>query len=200
VKKPKTKRGEESLLKISQAAEKLFIEKGYYNTEIHDITKSAGLSVGTFYIYFPNKLSCFQHLLQVKGKLLRQEIRVAQAGKSHAPFMELEKINMEVFFNFVMDHPGLFALVWQSQYVDPKSFYNYYDQFCGGYVKQILTAQANSEIKSMDPTSLAYCLMGIYNFLALKYVVMDGKKPNESIFAEVQNFIDFGIANKRPET
>ena len=63
VKKPKTARGAETLQRICDAAEELFAESGYYNTQISDIAKKAGIASGTFYIYFPDKISAFRSLL-----------------------------------------------------------------------------------------------------------------------------------------
>ncbi len=40
---------------ILESAKKLFFEKGYQNTTIEMITESAGLSTGTFYLYFKSK-------------------------------------------------------------------------------------------------------------------------------------------------
>ena len=57
--KPKTKRGEFTLGKIFLAATELFYEKGYFGTSIIDITERAGISNGTFYIYFKDKYSLF---------------------------------------------------------------------------------------------------------------------------------------------
>ena len=39
-------------IKIIEEALKLYANKGYYNTTVDEIAKSAGLSVGTAYRYF----------------------------------------------------------------------------------------------------------------------------------------------------
>ena len=42
--RPKTKRGDETLKKLAAAAEGLFAEQGYYETQNSDIEKKAGVA------------------------------------------------------------------------------------------------------------------------------------------------------------
>ena len=56
---PKTARGEKTLQRICEAAEHIFYKKGYHESSIHDIANEAGVSVGTFYIYFESKLMLY---------------------------------------------------------------------------------------------------------------------------------------------
>lgn len=54
----KTRRRKE----IVQAAWELFGEKGFDATTIDDMTERAGLSHGTFYLYFSSKEDILRHL------------------------------------------------------------------------------------------------------------------------------------------
>lgn len=49
----------DSLAKIKTAARKLFIERGFHNTRPQDITRTAGLGHGTFYLHYKDKRDCF---------------------------------------------------------------------------------------------------------------------------------------------
>ncbi|MDR1376249.1 MAG: TetR/AcrR family transcriptional regulator, partial [Synergistaceae bacterium] len=181
IKRPKTKRGEKTLHSICEAAECLFAEKGYYGTEVGDITRRAGISAGTFYIYFPDKISIFRHLMEELAHELRQEIREAKRKypSSSMSMLELETLNIRTFFHFVSKHIGLFAIVWQSQFVDPPSFKKYYERFSSGYITEIQTAQEHGEMYPFEPALFSYYLMGIYNFVALKSFIFDGKEPDD---------------------
>lgn len=52
----------EKLIKICNAAEELFREKGYTETKISDIAAKAGVSIGTIYNYYKNKDELFNSL------------------------------------------------------------------------------------------------------------------------------------------
>ena len=193
VKLPKTKRGEITLKKICEAAEELFSEGGYYETEVNDITRRAGVASGTFYIYFQSKQAVFLHLLDELGKELRYEIRMSKENRAPVSFVELERISIRTFFNFVEKHFGLFRIVWQAQFVDPEKFKQYYERFSGGYIKEIKRAQETGEIKDFDPTLISYLLMGIHTFVTLKCYVYEDEKPDEKVIDQVVDFIANGI-------
>lgn len=50
---------------ILKTASAMFAEKGYHQTTVKDITDCAGISVGTFYLYFKNKEDLFEKLYDV---------------------------------------------------------------------------------------------------------------------------------------
>src|SRR6185369_11631570 len=52
---PKQARSKKTKEKIVQAAIRLFQERGYEKTTSNDIASEAGVSVGSFYVYFTDK-------------------------------------------------------------------------------------------------------------------------------------------------
>src|ERR1051325_11287742 len=52
---PKQARSKQTKEKIVQAAIRLFQERGYEKTTSNDIASEAGVSVGSFYVYFNDK-------------------------------------------------------------------------------------------------------------------------------------------------
>jgi len=190
VNKPKTARGEETLQRICSAAEELFADRGYYNTQIGDIARKAGVATGTFYIYFPDKISVFRYLLNELGHQLRREIRAAAAGTENQ--QEAEYVGLRTFLSFASKHIGLFKIIWQAQFVDMEAFKEYYETFSARYICHISDAQDRGEFADIDPVYFSYILMGIYNFVALKCIVFDGKEPSEELVQEVFKFIRNG--------
>ena len=190
VNKPKTKRGRQTLERILEAAEDLFSRKGYYNTKITEIVEAADVASGTFYIYFPDKKSIFRYLMTQLSHALRKEI--VEATGSCKNRYEEEELGFKTFFNFVNKHPGLFRIVWDAQFVIEEAFIEYYDNFAKHYLKGIRKAQKTGEVKKYDSTALVYCLMGITNFIALKYLIFDKKPVPDKVFKDVMAFVREG--------
>lgn len=60
---------------IFETAAKVFAKKGYHETAVKDITDEAGISVGTYYLYFKNKEDLFETLydeMDAKIKAINQ--------------------------------------------------------------------------------------------------------------------------------
>ncbi len=67
------KKKEEKKSSILDAAFKLFLLKGINSTTVDDITKTAGLAKGTFYLYFKDKYAVKDELITRESKKLFQK-------------------------------------------------------------------------------------------------------------------------------
>ena len=193
VKMPKTERGKKTLAKICDAAEKLFSEKSFYTTEVHDIAAKAGVATGTFYVYFKDKSSVFSYLLDELGRNLRRNIKMAKLEVPDASFVEQERITFRVWFSFVREHFSLFHIVWQSMFIDPESFKKYYDRFSKGYISELERYQESGEIREVDSKIMSYAMMGIYTFAALNDAMGEDPKPDDHTIDELIKFMAHGL-------
>ena len=189
---PKTPRGVTTMNRIIKAAETEFGRKGYYNTGINDIAQRAKVASGTIYLYFSDKYSLYVHLLNQYGHRIRKEI-----GKQTADCQtryEFEREGLLAFLRLVKKRPYMYNIIWESLYIDPKLFMEYYETFAAKYAEQL--DGASGEIIQIDKTVMAYCLMGISNFLGLKYVFFDKEADLEYVVDEVMKFLRHGMLTK----
>jgi AcrR family transcriptional regulator len=61
---PQRRQGVETRAKLLDAAVPVLAEKGYHATRVDDIVRMAGVSHGTFYLYFTNKEDLFRTLAE----------------------------------------------------------------------------------------------------------------------------------------
>jgi len=110
--------------KILAAGRKIFAEKGYHETRIQDLLKTAGVSPGAFYNYFSNKEELFLELVKETGQALRksvQQIRVQgiKVGNQDELFLVLID-SIRYFFEFVdQNRAGLRILFREQQNANP---------------------------------------------------------------------------------
>jgi Transcriptional regulator len=62
---------------IFNCAKELFSSKGFKDTNVSDITKMAGMAVGTFYNYYPSKEKLFLEIFQSENVMLKQSMMKA---------------------------------------------------------------------------------------------------------------------------
>ena len=63
---------EDKKVLIYDCAKELFSQKGFKDTNISEITKKAGIAVGTFYIYYPSKEKLFMDIFLEENAKLKQ--------------------------------------------------------------------------------------------------------------------------------
>lgn len=190
---PKTARGQVTMNRIIKAAEQLFGKQGYHNTSINEIATKADVAPGTIYIYFDDKYSLYCYLLKQYGHTIRKEI--AKKTQDSGSRFEIERQGLLSFLQLVHKRPYMYNIIWESLYINPALFADYYESFAQRYKAQLDLAKG--EIIEMDNTVLAYVLMGIANFIGLKYVFFDKNADLEKAVDEVMKVYTQGILRGR---
>ncbi|MFL5347751.1 MAG: TetR/AcrR family transcriptional regulator [Hyalangium sp.] len=188
---PVTPRGQKTRQKLLRAAEAIFGEKGYERASIADITRKSGVALGTFYVYFPDKQSIFVEVVDELGERLRRLIAESVTGFTHR--IDVEREGLRAFFEFAREHPNLYRVVRQAEFVDQACYRRYYDRFARGYVKGLTQAMDAGQIRGMDPEALAYCLMGIGDFLGMRWIIWEEDPGLERVLDTAMALIQYGL-------
>lgn len=211
---PVTARGEATRRRILDAAESVFGERGYYEASVSEITRRAGVAQGTFYIYFHTKREAFIELIGDIGERLREASSIAIRGASHR--LSAERNGFEAFLQFVAAHRHIYRLVEEAGRVAPEAARDYYHRIASGYERGLSTAMQTGQIREGNVEGLAYALMGIAHFMALRWLVWppadDGSQSAVSeeqpqtwtsavppvVFESVMDFIANGLLPPEP--
>jgi len=196
VTKPATRRGRRTRQKLLAAAEDAIGSKGYDQTSIGDITRRAGVAQGTFYIYFADKTAVLVELVRDLGNSLRQEIAHATAGLTER--LDIERAGLRAFFDFTHRHRNLYKIVRQAEFVDEEVYRWYYRRMAEGYVRGLSRAMDAGQIRRLDPECLAYCLMGLGDFLGMRWVLWDEEGMPDDVFESMMAFIRHGLEVESP--
>ena len=188
---PKTKRGQITMDRLLKSAELNFLENGYHNTSIVNIIQGADVALGTFYVYFEDKLSIYQYLLLQYSKKIRRNIAINIADTKSRK--EAERVGLKAFLEYIKEHPHIYYIIWESLYIDKKLFTHYYESFADFYVKALDQAYANHEIKKFDNEVVAYMLMGIANFLGLRWTVFEDVDNFDYVVDEAMSLLEQGM-------
>ncbi|HSP79211.1 MAG TPA: TetR/AcrR family transcriptional regulator [Myxococcaceae bacterium] len=188
---PPTPRGQRTRQRLLQAAEAVFGEKGYEHASIADITREGGVALGTFYVYFPDKKSLFVEVVDGLGERLRRLIAESVEGLEDR--LEVEREGLRAFFRFANEHRNLYRIVRQAEFVDEACYRRYYVTFARGYAQGLKQAMAAGQVRRLEPETLAWCLMGIGDYLGMRWVLWEGEQGQERVLDTAMDFIRHGM-------
>jgi len=189
---PKTRRGEQTRQKILDAAERDIGTKGFAEASVSTITAEAAVAQGTFYVYFRTKEDVARELVLRMGRRLRHYLTLATAGIDDR--LEVERRGIHAFLKFVRDHPNLYRIVTEMQFVDPTTHRRYYEDFAASYRGALEAAVARGEIAPGDAAVRAWALMGVCDMVGRKFALWDATTPLEPVAEAAYAMVAQGLA------
>jgi AcrR family transcriptional regulator/predicted DNA-binding transcriptional regulator AlpA len=154
---------------IREAARRVFLEKGYQQARIEDITTAAGVSTGTFYIYFKDKQELFMEIID---ELTRNTVASFEAMIEEEDDFQKRAVttaqyyieNYEYFSGIINQLRGMMASTAPSA---REKFVALHNQMADPIAGEIRAAIADGLIRDVDPELLARAIMGMVEFLAI---------------------------------
>lgn len=188
---PKTQKGQDTLDNLCAAAEHGFYEKGYHKATIKDITTKAEIGLGTFYIYFSDQKSLYVYLLSDYSRFISKAIskRIAHLTDRR----DVEREGLVAFLEIVRDNQYMYSIIWESLYIDRQLFIDYYQDFANHYIYYIEKAKDEGDMRKLYSETVAYVLMGIANFVGLRYTMFEKKENFDDIADDVATIYNDGL-------
>ena len=183
-----TARGARTRQKLLEAAERIFAELGYHDASIVKVTEAAGVGQGTFYLYFASKKEIFDEVvLDLNSRVRHAMTEAAEQGTTRA---ERELLGFAAFFRFTAEHPALYRIVRQAEFVSPETLVVHYERLTSGYVTGLRQAMDAGEIAAGDPEVLAWSLMGIGELVGMRWILWNGEREMpDGVFDELARII-----------
>ena len=211
-KTPVTERGSRTRAAIIAAAEIVFAELGYAEASIVRITERAGVAQGTFYLYFDSKLQVFEELVEDLNRRVRHAMGEASAAAPNR--IEGERAGFRAYFAFTAEHPALYRIVREAEFVSPRALRLHYARIVEGYVDGLTAAKKSGEVGDIDPTVAAWALMGIGEMLGMRWVLWGNSADDpesdpvaggpatmpDDVFDHMMQFIEQGLGSTTKPT
>ena len=167
-----TARGAATRARLLEAAERVFAELGYHEASIVKITEAAGVAQGTFYLYFAGKQQVFDELVRDLNHRVRLAMKDASSrGETR---LEAELLGFQAYFAFAAEHPALYRIIRQAEFVSPAMLRYHYERLSEGYVEALREAVATGEVGAIDPEVVAWALMGAGELIGMRWILWEG--------------------------
>ena len=108
------------------------------------ITEAAGVGQGTFYLYFASKKEIFDELVRDLNRRVRHAMK--EASSQGTTRLEPELLGFGAYFRFTAEHPGLYGIIRQAEFVSPEMLRYHYDKLSEGYVEALREAMERGEL------------------------------------------------------
>ena len=166
------RRGEETRLRILEAAEECFARYGYDATGVAEICRRAGVTKGGFYHHFPSKQALFLELLDSWLADLDTGLAAARAGANTVPEGLVQMAGMvRPVFQVGSGRLPMFLEFWNKAAHDPAIWqatiapYRRYRAFFSGLVEAGI---AECTLRPVDPEVVAHVIVSLAVGLVLQ--------------------------------
>ncbi len=155
-----TVRGKAMRSKILDTALKLFSERGYFNTSIHDIRRAAGVSIGAIYHHFENKEALAKSLYE--ALLQQMDDAISDACLDKNTCLEKSRAIINKLFTLTHRQPRNMQFVILAQHREylPDEAPICSSQPFQTMKKVIIDGIVSGEVRDMEPWIAATAMFG----------------------------------------
>ena len=153
-------RGEALRTNVLNTALELFSERGYFNTSIHDIRRTAGVSTGAIYHHFQNKEALARSLYETLLQQMDQAIEDACFGKNGC--LDRSRAIIEKMFSLTLEQQLNMQFILLAQH---REYLPDEPPICSSKpfqaMKKVVTeGMAAGEVREMEPWVAATAMFG----------------------------------------
>lgn len=179
--------------KITLSAMKVFQNKGLEKATVSDIVKGAGIAQGTFYLYFPSKLSVMPAIAEV---LVERTIKTCEKSMDWTmPFENQLEHFLEIVFQFTKEYRDIYALIYagmgSSKQLDVwEAIYEPYYELIGNMLAK---AKQRGDVRNqLIPKRSAALLIGLFESAAEQSFLYDNA-DEKAIQLKKDEALDFAL-------
>lgn len=179
--------------KITLSAINVFQEKGIEKATVSEIVKGAGIAQGTFYLYFPSKLSVMPAIAEVMIEKTTETFHERMNLK--APFRAQVEQFIDIVFEYTKNYSDIYALIYvgmgsNKQLNEWEAIYEPYYQLISNLLKN---AQQKNEIRAnLHPKRTAILLIGLLESAAEQSYLYD-EQDAEKVQLKKQEVLEFAM-------
>jgi hypothetical protein len=101
-----------------------------------------------------------------------------EASSKGTSRLDQELRGFGAYFSFTAEHPALYRIVRQAEFVSPEMLHYHYEKLAEGYVEGLRESIARGEVGDIDPDVTAWALMAAGEMLGMRFILWgDGRVP-----------------------
>jgi len=191
---PRTERGRKTHRALLDAAAQEFGANGFHATGITDITRRAGVALGSFYTYFASKEEIFRALVtdlsaQVKAHVTPHVLAAPDA-------LAREKAALSAYLGFVGEQQLIYRIIDEAEFVAPDAYAEHYQLTVARIAARVQAGAQKGELRAGVGEVEAWAIAGINVFLGLRYGVWNQGEDMTEVVARANALVADGLRNR----
>jgi hypothetical protein len=106
---------------------------------------------------------------------------------------EIERVGLEAWLGFCFEHPGLYRVMREASIVAPETHRWYYESFVAAYADHF-NRWSQGRFKITDMDTVAFVMVAIADWVGLRWVIWEGKRPPKRVLAQITALLAHGFA------
>jgi len=181
--------------RLLRSGKRLFGEKGFFETNIHEVTDGAGLSVGAFYTYFESKESFYSELIAQVGHEVRTFIarNIEREGARELNRLERELRGLWLWLVYLSMDKNCYTIVREAEFVLPAAVREYYGAFISGYRKN---PEGNSfPLGTIDEGTAIEFLLGLAHYFGIELAFDESPANARAVVETIGGYLSKGFSD-----
>ncbi len=156
--------------RLLRSGRRLFGEKGFFETNVHEVTSGIQLSVGAFYTHFYSKEAFYAEIIAMVGHDVRAFIskNLAEPGTGSLNALEYELRGLWLWLVYVSLDRHCYNIVREAEFVLPAAVRDYYGAFTKGYRRRPRELSVTRAAPGLDEGAAIEFLMGLAHYFGLE--------------------------------
>jgi len=181
--------------RLLRSGRKLFGDKGFFETNVHEVTDGARLSVGAFYMHFESKEAFYGELIARVG----HDVRAFIAGNLAAPGPPLNALEYELrglwlWLIYLSIDKRCYSIVREAEFVLPAAVRDYYAAFAAGYRKRPARLRVAKVAPGIHEGTAVEYLMGLAHYFGLEAAFDESPVDARALVETIGRYLARGLS------
>ncbi|MBI3459678.1 TetR/AcrR family transcriptional regulator, partial [Candidatus Acetothermia bacterium] len=159
------------------------------------ICRLSRVANGTFYQYFSSKEEIFVALVKHLTQNLHQALRDQRQNSQRAIGQIM--LTLRAYLEFLQNHRRLYQIFREAEFIRLELSRDFYRLLAKRFCAIVQQGIKRGELRSCHAETIAYCLIGLQEFLAWRYVLWSDSL-SQSALESAEKLILHGIDSGRP--
>jgi AcrR family transcriptional regulator len=191
---PRTARGDRTRRALLDAAAAEFGRRGFHETGVSDITRAAGVALGSFYTWFDSKEAIFRALVADMSDRVKAAVGPRLSGVEGA--LPREAMATRAFLDFVLENDLIYRIIDEAEFVAPDSHRAHYETTVARIAQRLADGVAAGELAEGVGEVEAWAIAGMNVFLGLRFAVWRRDVPVDEVAARASRLLARGLGKR----